>query len=117
MNEPLPYLTEEEIDQEEDRPLHDGSPKHEAERKAAIIKTRILEIAYQEKKGELLPREKVDKVLNGFGLEIRNSIQGVTNRVIDKILASNSRLEAKRLLDDEIHETLNILADITSRQI
>lgn len=118
-SEPIPEATEEEIEEFESssRPFTDMSPKYEAERRLAVFKAKMAEVLYNEKKANLIPREKISGILFGFGQEMRVSFEGITNRVLDRILAANDRNEAKRILDEEIYDTLNSIAEIPKRTI
>lgn len=117
MNEPLPKVSKEEVESEPDEELSDSSPKHEAERKTAIYKAKMAELAYREKKGDMIPRSKISTILFGYGQEIRTSFEGLTNRVLDRILATENRHEAKRILDEEIYNILNEVSEIPKREI
>lgn len=117
MTAPLPKVTQEDLDNEPLTELSDKDDKVEAERRASITKARILELSYLEKKGQLIDRSKIAKVLFGYGQEIRVSFEGLTNISLDKIRASKSRHEAKRIMDEEIHKILNEVSKITTRKV
>lgn len=98
--------------------LDDRIEKPEAERVTAVLKAKILQITYKEKQGQLVPIDKVNSVLFGYGQEIRNAFESVPDRIIDRILAvAEKRHEARKILVDEIHDTLELLADINSREL
>ena len=99
---------EEEVDEKVSKP--------EAERVASILKTKILQIALKEKQGQLVPIEKVNSVLYGYGQEIRNTFEALPAQIIDKIRACDSRHSALRIFDDAIFDALNLLADIENRE-
>jgi uncharacterized protein (DUF2267 family) len=119
MHERLPTaeaddLTDETVSEE----LDDRIQKPEAERVTAVLKAKILQITYKEKQGQLVPIDKVNSVLFGYGQEIRNAFESVPDRIIDRILAvAEKRHEARKILVDEIHNTLELLADINSREL
>lgn len=118
MSEKLPKAKADDLDDETvSEELDDVIPKTEAERITSVLKAKILQITYAEKKGQLVPIDKVNSVLFGYGQEIRNAVEGITNRCIDNILATDTRHEAKRILDDEIYKTLMLLSDISERGI
>lgn len=115
-----PAISSEDFDDEEDEDENNDPAwisKPEAERRTAIHKSEILQIALAEKRGQLIPKEKISTILFGYGQEIRVSFESLTNRVLDRILAAETRHEAKRILDEEIHATLTALADIPNRNI
>lgn len=119
MHEKLPMagaddLTDETVSEE----LSDYIDKPEAERITSVLKAKILQITYKEKQGQLVPIDKVNSVLFGYGQEIRNAFESVPDRIIDRILAvAEKRHEARKILVDEIHSTLELLADINTREL
>ncbi len=120
MHELSVKITQEEVDNfddEEEGEISEGTTKVEAERRIAIYKAKMAELAYKEKQKQLVDVSVVNTALFSFGAEIRSAVEGITNRSIDKILAVGSRHEAKRILDEEIYDTLNLLADISSREL
>lgn len=104
----------EEIDvspDEEPTELSDRSPKHEAERRTAIFKARMAELAYQEKKGEMIPRSKM-KVLFEYGATIRSAVKNLRNVVLDDIIANaNDRQVASMIFDEAVDKMLEELSD------
>jgi phage terminase Nu1 subunit (DNA packaging protein) len=118
MNESLPRASADDMDDESvTADLSGIIEKSEAERITSVLKAKILQISYNEKKGELVPIDKVNSVLFGYGQEIRNSMESIPDRVIDRILAvADKRHEARRILADEIQDTLELLADVTTRK-
>lgn len=112
MSEKLPHVSKQDAanidDQTEEEDTPDTILKTEAERQAAILKVKILRLAYAEKRSQVVSKDKIDAVLFAFGTELRVAIEGITNRAIDNILAvSDDRAKAKRVLDEEIYNTLN----------
>lgn len=101
---------------DEETEISDIVLKPEAERRSAILKAKMLQLAYKEKRGEMVPIVKVNAVLFSYGQEIRSAVEGIPNRAIDKILATDARHEAKRILEEEIYNTLVLLADIQTRK-
>lgn len=114
MHESLPAVSQEDIesfDDENPGTFGDHSPKTEAERRTAIYKAKMAELAYKEKKGDMIPRHKM-RVLFEYGTQIRTSMLSIPDRVIDNILAAaDDRQVAKNILIEEIYNTLNLLAD------
>lgn len=119
MHEKLPTADADDLDDETvSEELDDKIQKPEAERVTAVLKAKILQITYKEKQGQLVPIDKVNSVLFGYGQEIRNAFESIPDRVIDRILAvAEKRHEARKILVDEIHGTLELLADINSREL
>ena len=119
MHEKLPSADADDLDDETvSEELDDKIQKPEAERVTAVLKAKILQITYKEKQGQLVPIDKVNSVLFGYGQEIRNAFESVPDRIIDRILAvAEKRHEARKILVDEIHDTLELLSDINSREL
>lgn len=119
MHEKLPSAKADDLDDETvSEELDDKIQKPEAERITSVLKAKILQITYSEKKGELVPIEKVNSVLFGYGQEIRNAFESIPDRVIDRILAvADKRYEARKILSDEIYSTLELLSDINTREL
>jgi phage terminase Nu1 subunit (DNA packaging protein) len=119
MHEKLPSAEADDLDDETvSEELDDRIQKPEAERVTAVLKAKILQITYKEKQGQLVPIDKVNSVLFGYGQEIRNAFESVPDRIIDRILAvAEKRHEARKILVDEIHDTLELLADINTREL
>lgn len=119
MHEKLPSADADDLADETVSADLDGYiDKPEAERVTAVLKAKILQIAYKEKQGQLVPIDKVNSVLFGYGQEIRNAFERIPDRIIDRILAvAEKRHEARKILVDEIHGTLELLADINSREL
>jgi len=119
MHEKLPNFDADDLNDETVSADLDGYiDKPEAERITAILKAKILQIAYRERQGQLVPIDKVNSVLFGYGQEIRNAFESIPDRIIDRILAvAEKRHEARKILVDEIHGTLELLSDINSREL
>ena len=111
------FLFPDDDDDDEDEHEEGWISKPEAERRTAIHKSEILEIALAEKRGQLIPKDKISGILFGYGQEVRIAVEGITNRVLDPIMAAEDRHVAKRILDEEIHATLTALAEIPNREI
>lgn len=117
MSDPVIELSDDEINEDVNGDLDDKILKPEAERITAILKAKILQLALKEKQGKLLPVDKVNSVLFGYGQEIRNTFEALPAQVIDRVRACDNRHEALRVLNDAIFDALNLLADISSREI
>lgn len=113
MDEPVEEVSEEEIAAADEIPISGGMTKVEAERKIAVAKARMAELAFKEKNGEMIPRSKLT-VLFEYGSNIRSALEALSDRILDDVLAhADDRQAAKRILDEEIYKTLNDLADPT----
>jgi hypothetical protein len=103
-------ITEEEI-KSEPLKLTDSSTKVDADRVQAIYKAKMAELAYQERRGDMIPRVKM-KVLFEYGANIRSAIQGLKSRVLDDILANaHDRQLASMIFEEAIDKTLEELSD------
>lgn len=117
MSEKLPSVPKDFEYDEDDAEISDGMTKPEAERVTAILKAEMLKLALKEKQGQTIDREKVSKILFAYGHEIRVSLESYVNRVLDPVLAAQTRHEAKRLMEEEMHATLTALSEIPNRQL
>lgn len=105
-------------DELEDEEHPDGLiSKPEAERRSAIHKSEILEIALAEKRGQMISIEKINSAFYKYGVEIRSALEAMPAQIIDKVRACETRHEALRVMDDAIFEVLNTLADIETRSL
>lgn len=82
----------------------------EAKRREAIAKAQILELELAETQKKLISTELVKRAMFEFGEEVKNSLLAVPDRVIDDILASQTRNEAHILLKTAINEALTKLS-------
>lgn len=115
MHEMVPKVSKKEIeefDEDEEQEMSEGTTKVEAERRIAIYKAKMAELAYREKKGTMINIEKL-KVIYEYGTQIRSDIEGIPDRIIDEVLANaEDRKAAKRILTEEIYTTLNRLSEL-----
>lgn len=94
--------------------LNGDSTYAEAKRVREILQAQIVAIELKEKKGELIHKESAQKQLFTFGQNVRISLTSIPDRVIDEILASNTRQEAHLILSTAI---FNALEEITNFEI
>lgn len=113
MHDPVPKVSKKEIaefDEQEEGGISEGTSKVEAERRIAIYKAKMAELAYNEKKGTLISIDKL-KVVYDYGSQMRTDLEGIPDRAIDEILANaEDRKAAKKILVEEIYDTLNRLS-------
>lgn len=103
-------ITKEEIEGDT-MELTERSTKVDADRVQAIYKAKMAELAYQERRGDMIPRAKM-KVLFEYGANIRSAIQGLKSRVLDDILANaHDRQLASMIFEEAIDKTLEELSD------
>lgn len=115
MHEPVAKVSKKEIeefDEDEEQEMSEGTTKVEAERCIAIYKAKMAELAYKEKKGAMINIDKL-KVIYEYGTQLRSDIEGIPDRIIDEVLANaEDRKAAKRILTEEIYNTLNRLSEL-----
>lgn len=103
-------ITEEEISGDP-MVLGKKSTKIDADRVQAIYKAKMAELAYQERKGEMIPRAKM-KVLFEYGATVRSAIKNLRNIVLDDIIANaHDRQIASIIFDEAIDKVLEELSD------
>jgi len=88
----------------------------DAELREKIAKANLAEIKLKEATGELVPIAEVKKNLFTYGVEIKNALLSIPDRIIDNLLASDSRSEAHTLLTVAINKALVSLTDIENRK-
>lgn len=64
-------------------------------------------------RGELVEASQVYSDLFEFGQKVRQRIQAVPKRIVDDLLAADSRVDAMRLLTDAISDALSDLSDVS----
>lgn len=101
---PLVDTQEPETDSTEDT-----TTIHEAKRKEAIYKAKLLEIELKEKQGSVVKVEQIRKSLFDAGAQIRASIMTVPDRDIDNIWGAETRNEAHQLLVVALNKSLEKL--------
>ncbi len=97
-----------EIDPEESK-AQSQSTLNAAKRAKAVFDAKLAELEYKKKASILVEKDKVYKKLYDFGQELRNNFLALPDKVIDEILASDSRNEALTVLYDAIAQQLELL--------
>lgn len=97
---------------EDDGQLHIDFNKSRAEKMA--YEAKIKKIEYNQKQGLLVERDAVYKALYSKGKEIRTALEAIPDRIVDDVLASQTRNEGHSLITKAINEVLTILADSSS---
>lgn len=82
----------------------------EAERREKSAKAQMAELNLERELGKLVNRAEVEKSLFTFGIEIRDNIMAIGDRVIDLIRAADDRQEALNILNIELNKALLALA-------
>lgn len=91
--------------------------KAKAQQVEAFFKAKLRQLEYEEKVNKLVDKDKVYQKLFAIGQELRKAIMAVPDRVIDNVLASQSRQQAHTLLYEELAKTLEHLTDTLNRPI
>jgi hypothetical protein len=94
-----------------------GRSLAEIKRQQAEVKLRITALELKEKQGQLVDKAKVYKALFSAGQEVRTAMQAIPDRVIDDLLAAKTRNESHQILFNAIADTLEMLSEITNREI
>jgi hypothetical protein len=89
----------------------------QARKAAAIFDAKLKELAYKEKLGSLVDKDKVYKSLFEMGQELRAAFLAIPDRVVDEMLAATTRHEAHSILYKAINAELEKMADFASRDI
>lgn len=88
-----------------------GTTMAAAQKARAIYEAKIKELEYKEKLGALVDKAKVYRNLYAYGQEIRSSFQSLPDRIIDDLLAQNSRNESHAMLYNAISDILDTLGN------
>lgn len=83
----------------------------ESERREKSAKARLAEINLLERQGKLVDKDKQNKTLFQFGIQMRDKIMSVPTRVIDQIRAADTRNEAELILTLELNKSLQSLSE------
>lgn len=83
----------------------------EAKRKESVYKAKLLEFQVLEKRKELINANKVYKALFDFTSQASSTILAVPDRIIDNLLACDSRADAYNLLNAALVDALNKLSN------
>jgi hypothetical protein len=83
----------------------------ESERRTKSANARIAEMNMLEKQGKLVDKQKQEKTLFQFGIQIRDKIMSIPQRIIDQIRAADTRNEAELILTVELNKALKELAE------
>ena len=90
---------------------------NEAKRRHEIAKAKIAELKLLETEKTLVNAEEIKKKLYDYGVEIRQAIEGVPGKVIDDVLAAETRFEAMMIMKAAIDEALQKIYDIQKRKL
>jgi hypothetical protein len=94
-----------------------GRSLAEIKRQHEEVKLRMSALELKEKQGQLVDKQKVYKGLFAAGQEVRTALQAIPDRVIDDVLAAQTRNEAHQLLFNAIADTLEMLSEVYNREI
>lgn len=101
----------------EPQPTSGGKSLAELKRQTAEVRLHREALELKQKRGELVDKQKVYRALFSAGQEARTAFQAIPDRVIDDILAAKTRNEAHGILFNAIADTLEMLSDITNREL
>lgn len=87
------------------------------------VKTAVARVDLQKKtielsqlRGQLVETKVIYSDLFEFGQKVRQRIQAIPARVVDDLLAAKSRVDAMKILNDAISDSLSDLSDIEKFQ-
>lgn len=107
--------TETALGEVTDLEIYDDDTLQTASRKKTILEARKLKLQVAELEGRLVDKQAVYKSLFAAGIEVRNAISNVPSRVIDSILSAPTRIDAQRILTEELNSALQTVSDINKR--
>lgn len=88
-----------------------------AKRAQAILKAKLLDLELREKQGQLVDKQQVYKQLFEMGQQIRSAILTVPDRIIDNLMACNSRNEGHTMLMAALIDELEKLSNLENKDI
>ena len=107
-----------------DNPANDDPNKEpevltymEAKRRHEVVKVKIAEVALEEKRKTLVNAEHVKKKVYGYGVEIRQALEQVPAKVIDNVLAAETRHAGLLIIKEAIDKALQKIHDIQERNL
>lgn len=111
------------LPEEKSSPVPDDSPPdtpdvaggltlNDLKRRNLALKNQKEQLEVDRMAGRLIDREDVERALFSFGAEIRTGLTAIPARVIDSILACDTREEAVGILEHAIDEALIALVKI-----
>lgn len=89
--------------------LYRKSTLNEAKRVEAIAQAKLAQVKLAEQKGKLVSKDKVYKEFYDVGVRVRTALQGISDKIIDNVLACDTRNEAHSMLYGAITEALESL--------
>lgn len=88
----------------------------EARRRNELARARISEIEVKRLEGVLVEKDLVYKELYGIGQEIRFRLEQLPDKVVDSMLAQDTRNKSHEVLRSAIDRLLNDIADLTNKE-
>jgi hypothetical protein len=106
-------------DPDEERKRNDPSfvSKSEADRLSSVYNAQIKGLELDEKQGLLIDKNKIYRVLNIVGQDIRKAIMAVPSKHIDNILAAENRNEAEIMLTNALADVLTKLSGLNDKKL
>jgi hypothetical protein len=89
----------------------EGLSGSEIRERQELLKMEKLQLEVDEKKGLLIEASKVSESMYNFGSQVKAQILAVPDRIIDDLLASDSRADAYFKLQKALSEALESLAN------
>jgi hypothetical protein len=87
----------------------------EARRQVMILQAKLMNLDLQQKEGKLADITKLKKVFFDAGVEIRTAITMVPNACIDNVLSAETRVDALRIMTEEINKALETIVNVNTR--
>lgn len=94
-----------------------GSSIADAKRAQAILKAKLLDIELKEKQGKLVDKALVYQSLFAAGQEVRAAILAVPDRIIDTLMACDTRNEAHTMLLGALIDALETVSDMEGKDV
>lgn len=89
----------------------------QAKRLQALLKVQQMKLELQKLQGSLIDKAATQRALHAAGEELKTAILTIPDRVIDDLMAQNTRADAYTLLHDVLADTLRAVAETLKRAL
>lgn len=108
----------EQVQEAPPAPVPDGRKSlAELKRLQAEVRLQHEAILLREKKGQLVDKDHVYRALFEAGQQIRSAMMAMPDRVIDGLMAADSRNEAHTILTQAIIEALEVVTNVEASEV
>jgi len=92
------------------KPSEGGASYADIKRMKELQLVKKLDLENKKKEGTLVLKDAVYRAFYDYGQEMRIRLEAIPDQVIDNVLASNNRHDARNILVEAIEEALTMLS-------